>query len=57
MDQEIEFKVVYSRRRTLGISVLPDSSIVVRVPYRTSDKTIRRIVQERSEERRVGEKC
>jgi hypothetical protein len=48
MDQEIEFKVVYSRRRTLGISVLPDSSIVVRVPYRTSDKTIRRIVQEKA---------
>jgi len=45
---EIEFKVVYSRRCTLGISVLPDSSVIVRVPYRTSDKTIRRIVQEKA---------
>lgn len=43
--QDIEFKVVYSRRRTLGISVLPDSSVVVRVPYLTSLKTINRIVQ------------
>jgi predicted metal-dependent hydrolase len=46
--QEIEFKVIYSGRRTLGISVLPDSSVVVRVPYRTSDKTITRIVREKA---------
>jgi predicted metal-dependent hydrolase len=45
----VEFKVVYSRRRTLGISVLPDATVVVRVPYRTSDKTIVRIVEEKSE--------
>lgn len=45
----IEFKVVYSRRRTLGISVLPDAAVVVRVPYRTTDKTIIRIVEEKSE--------
>ncbi len=44
----IEFKVIYSGRRTLGISVLPDSSVIVRVPYRTSDKTIKRIVQEKA---------
>lgn len=46
--KEIDFKVVYSRRKTLGISVLPDSSVIVRVPYRTSDKTINRIVNEKS---------
>lgn len=45
---EIEFKVVYSRRRTLGISVLPDSSVIVRVPLRTSDKTISRIITEKA---------
>lgn len=43
----IEFKVVYSRRRTLGISVLPDSSVIVRVPYLTSGRTIERIVREK----------
>ena len=45
----IEFKVIYSKRRTLGISVLPDSSVVVRVPYLTSYKTISRIVQQKSD--------
>lgn len=46
--QNIEFRVVYSGRRTLGISVLPDSSVVVRAPYRASLKTIHRIVQEKA---------
>jgi predicted metal-dependent hydrolase len=46
--QDIEFRVIYSGRRTLGISVLPNSSVIVRVPYRTSDKTISRLVQEKS---------
>lgn len=45
----IEFKVLYSRRRTLGISVLPDSSVIVRVPYLTSFKTITRIVNEKAD--------
>jgi predicted metal-dependent hydrolase len=46
--QDIEFNVIYSGRRTLGISVLPDSSVIVRVPYRTSDKTINRIIEEKA---------
>jgi predicted metal-dependent hydrolase len=46
--QDIEFKVIYSRRRTLGISVLPDSSVILRVPYLTSLKTINKIVQQKS---------
>jgi len=45
---DIEFRIVYSRRRTLGISVLPDSSVIVRAPYRASVKTISRIVQEKA---------
>jgi len=47
--RSIEYKVIYSRRRTLGISVLADSSVIVRVPYRTSKKTIIRMVEEKSE--------
>jgi predicted metal-dependent hydrolase len=43
----IEYRIVYSRRRTLGISVLPDLSVVVRAPFRASLKTISRIVQEK----------
>jgi predicted metal-dependent hydrolase len=45
--EDIEFKVVYSRRRSLGISVLLDASVIVRVPNRTSFKTISRIVREK----------
>ena len=45
--EDIEFRVIYSRRRTLGISVLPDSSVIVRVPYLTSYKTIARIVRQK----------
>jgi len=46
---DIEFKVIYSYRRTLGISVLPDSSVIVRVPYLTSNKTIIRLVQQKAD--------
>lgn len=45
---EIEFKILYSRRRTLGISILPDSSVVVRVPYHTTLNTVNRIVREKA---------
>jgi predicted metal-dependent hydrolase len=45
---EIEFKAVYSGRRSIGISILPDSTVIVRVPYLTSFKTIGRIVQQKS---------
>jgi hypothetical protein len=44
---DLEFRVTYSRRRTIGISVHPDSSVIVRVPYLTSQKTIARIVKEK----------
>jgi hypothetical protein len=44
----IEFKVIYSRRRTISISVIPDSSIIVRVPYLTSFKSINKIIHARS---------
>ncbi len=44
----IEYKVIYSGRRTLGITVLPDSSVVVKVPYLTSRKTINRLVQQKA---------
>jgi predicted metal-dependent hydrolase len=45
--EDLEYKVVYSRRRTIGISVHPDSSVFVRVPYLTSMKTITKIVNEK----------
>lgn len=45
--EDIEFKVIFSSRRTIGISVLPDSSVIVRAPYLTSLKTITGIVNAR----------
>jgi predicted metal-dependent hydrolase len=45
--EDIEYRIVYSRRRTIGISVHPDSTIFVRVPFHTSMKTITRIVSEK----------
>jgi hypothetical protein len=45
--EDLEFKVIYSRRRSIGISVLPDSSVIVRVPHLTSLKTINRIVNDK----------
>jgi predicted metal-dependent hydrolase len=44
---DLEFKVISSGRRSIGISVLPDSSVIVRVPYHTSLKTITRIVTDK----------
>jgi predicted metal-dependent hydrolase len=44
----IEFKVIYSGRRTLGISILPDSSLIVRVPYLTSLKTISKVIEQKA---------
>jgi predicted metal-dependent hydrolase len=45
--EDIEFKVIYSRRRSIGISVLPDSSVIVRVPYLTPVKRISGIVTDK----------
>jgi predicted metal-dependent hydrolase len=45
--EDIEFKVIYSVRRSIGISVLPDSSVIVRVPYLTPLRTIRKVVTEK----------
>ena len=47
-DQLIDYKIVYSRRRSVGINIGPDSGVVVRAPYRTSLKTIEKIVRSKS---------
>jgi predicted metal-dependent hydrolase len=47
-NQIIDYKVVYSGRRTIGISIGPDSGVTVRAPYRTSIKTIENLVLSKS---------
>ena len=42
--EKIDFKIVYSKRRTLGISILPDATVIVRAPYRTSRAAIERLI-------------
>ena len=48
-DQNIDYKIVFSRRRSIGISVGPDSGVTVRAPYRTSMRTIENLVISKSE--------
>jgi predicted metal-dependent hydrolase len=45
--KDLEFIVRYSARRTIAISVLPDSTVIVRVPNITSQKKILQIVNEK----------
>ena len=47
-DQIINYKIIYSRRRSIGISIGPDSGVIVRAPYRTSVKTIENLVLSKS---------
>jgi predicted metal-dependent hydrolase len=45
---EIKYNIRYSSRRTLGISILRDGSVVVRAPYRTPLESIEKIVREKA---------
>jgi predicted metal-dependent hydrolase len=45
---EIKYKIVYSRRRSISITVSPDQGVVVRAPYRASHKTIDKFVNEKA---------
>ena len=47
-DQIINYKILYSRRRSIGISVGADSGVIVRAPYRTSLKTVENLVLSKS---------
>jgi predicted metal-dependent hydrolase len=44
----IEYRIVYSGRRSIAISVGPDSGVTVRAPYRTSIRTIENLVESKS---------
>jgi predicted metal-dependent hydrolase len=38
------YEIVYSKRRTLGISILPDATVIVRAPRRTSQTAIEQLI-------------
>jgi predicted metal-dependent hydrolase len=44
----IDYKVVFSRRRSLSIIVSPDKGVIVRAPNRTSIKSIEKYLNEKS---------
>ena len=45
----INYNIVFSRRRTIGISISPEKGVVVRVPYQTPPGTIKGIIQSKSD--------
>jgi len=47
-EEPIVMKVIYSRRKSLGLQVKSDGSVFVRVPLRVSDETIRLFIEKNS---------
>lgn len=45
---DLKYKVIFSGRRSIGVYLKPDEGLVVRAPYRTSHKTIERILHKNS---------
>lgn len=43
-----QYKILFSRRRTISIFVSPDKGVVVKAPYRTPVGTIKKFVNEKS---------
>lgn len=46
---DIEYQVIYSGRRTLGISINPVSGVVARVPYRTPVRVVEKMIRDKSD--------
>lgn len=44
-----QYRIIFSRRRTLSIIVSPDKGVIVKAPLRTPVGTIRRFVNEKSD--------
>jgi predicted metal-dependent hydrolase len=48
-ERHFDYKLVYSRRRSIGISINPESGVIIRAPYRTSLKAIDDIIREKTD--------
>ena len=46
---DFKYRIVFSRRRTISISISPDNGVIVKAPYMTPAGTIKRFVNEKSE--------
>jgi hypothetical protein len=49
MTPGIEYRVLFSRRRTLSIHVIPFHGVIVKAPYTTSLKSIERFISQKTE--------
>jgi predicted metal-dependent hydrolase len=45
---DIKYSITYSRRRSIGISIKPDSTVTVHAPYRTSQRRIEQLIISKS---------
>jgi predicted metal-dependent hydrolase len=45
---DIQYKKIYSSRRTLAISILRDGSVVVRAPWGTPDTTVEKLIRNKA---------
>jgi len=45
---EIDYKVIFSGRRTISICISPEKRVIVRAPYRASIRSIGQLVQKKS---------
>lgn len=48
MPGDITYRVIFSGRRSISLIVSPDKGVIIRAPYGTSLKSIKRFVQEKS---------
>ncbi|MBN2667357.1 MAG: M48 family metallopeptidase [Bacteroidales bacterium] len=48
-DRGFKYKVIFSRRRSISITVSPDKGVIVKAPYRTPLKIIDGFIEEKSE--------
>jgi predicted metal-dependent hydrolase len=46
--ENLKYKVVYSARRTLSICISPEKGVVVRAPFRASNRTIEQFIQKKT---------
>jgi predicted metal-dependent hydrolase len=46
---DFHYKIVFSRRRTISITIRPDNGVVVKAPYRTPVRAIDKFVNEKSD--------
>lgn len=48
MTEEIKYRIIFSGRRSISLTVSPDKGVVVRAPHRTSLSSIQKFVEEKS---------